>query len=425
MSPNTLSDEEILEVEDKQSFLFLTDVRPVGEEKSELYPEPKYFYIGFMTMVLTFPKMLEAIRARGTEADYATRMKRVLARSTALHSSGTHFVATWAREMWLLERGGLVPDEALPADPDTTVMTIGDFTFTEADFADVMRFAFELQRAHRNDGEAYPSPTRGLGADYAILDDEEAARIAASAQPVDADVAREVLGLWAGIRSLSFLMEAETRDALMMHGPYPVEGHDSRVLVIYECNDLRWSLFERFPLPGGARWELPEEPFPYPNLAIGIVFDNVEVEADRMGTLYLEPWKPENVVAATLMSRGTDEWSDGELKSIDISEARALRRAADDLQGELFLQIADWEPIARLAAGHFQKLMFPLRMLSGAGLDRSEIEAQYEAYETLSLQAFDLLLQPVFDAPDADLRFYAKLEKYLTGEIDRMYTTHR
>ena len=34
---------QYLSIEEKQLFYFLTAVRPVGEEKSELYPEPQYF----------------------------------------------------------------------------------------------------------------------------------------------------------------------------------------------------------------------------------------------------------------------------------------------------------------------------------------------------------------------------------------------
>ncbi|NNM01286.1 MAG: hypothetical protein HKO62_11090 [Gammaproteobacteria bacterium] len=415
MDTATLGPAAMLELEQRQLHHFLTDVRPVGEEKSELYPEPQYFNTAFVSVAAQLPGTIDKLiaRAGGVEA-YAQRLQRVLSPATALHMSGLAFLVTWGREMWLLND----PD----ADPATGIITApGGLTLSDADTAKVLQFSYDIVRQYRRDGRAYPNDSGALGTDYRILSADEARSIAAATTSTDATAGGEVLGLLATVRALSFLMEAETREALMMHGPYPV-GDDGHQLVLFECSDLHWSLFPNFPLPDGVRWELPEEPFPVGNIAIAMVLKDVEVSADRFGTLYVEPLAGENVVAASLLTRGTDAYTDTGLEQLPITEARSLRRHCDDIQEFLFLQIASWDLKHRMAAGVYQEHMLLLRMLAAAGYDRAEIEAaQQEIYASSSA-----IIDKFFDASLArkveELPFYQKIGAFAGGTSETIFT---
>lgn len=404
---------ELLEIEERQLYHFMTDVRPVGEEKSELYPEPQYFNTAFIAVGALLPGVLKTIENRlGSAADYGNRLRRILSPATALHLSGLAFIATWGREMWLLDEPG--------ADRTTGVVTqAGAPTLSDAEADYVLRFSDAVVRNYRRDGQAYPNPDAALGTDYCILDDKEAAAIASAATPVTKEEAGEVLGLLAVVRSLSFLMEAETREALMMHGPYDAGGGDQ--LIVFECSDLQWSLFPNFPLPG-VRWELPADPFPYGNLAIAMVLRGTTVAADRFGTLYIDPLGPENVVAASLMTRGGDAFTDEGLHPIDIADARLLRRHCDDIQEYLFLQIASWDLRQRMAAGVYQEQMLLLRMLSAAGFDRAEIEAEQQRLFTLSAPIIDRYFERSLARTVEQLPFYQKIGAFAGGTAPTLFT---
>lgn len=405
---------ELLELEERQLYYFLTDVRPVGEEKSELYPEPQYFNVGFLSVAALYPRTLRMIEERvGGPRQYGQRLRRVLASSTALHMSGVAFIVTWGREMWLLDE----PD----ADRVTGIITGPDApTMSDAEAASGLRFGDEVVRNYRSDGQPHPNPSGALGTDYRILDNSEAAPFAAAATPVDVDQAREVLGLLAAIRSLSFLMEAETREALMMHGPYPTaEGHQ---LVFFECCDLNWSLFPNFPLPDGARWELPAEPFPHGNLAIALVLRDVNITADRFGTLYIDPLGPEKVVAASLLTRGKDAFTDEGLSEVPVDQAKALRRRCDDIQEYMFLQVAGWDLRQRMAAGVYQEHVLLLRMLSAAGFSRAEIEAEQQRIFELSGPIIDRYFDRCLARSVEELPFYRNIGAFASGAAPTLFT---
>ncbi|HEU0019518.1 MAG TPA: hypothetical protein VFQ14_04420 [Thermoleophilaceae bacterium] len=407
------NDADLLALEEQQLYHFMTDVRPVGEEKSELYDEPAYFHLSWPLMLQTYPEMIAGVRSFGTEQELGARNQRILGRATGLHMSGTAIVTTWGREMWLTMAEG-------ERDSDL-IAKVDEVTLTEADAADAMRFAYDWGCAYRQDGWAYPSRTSGLGADYKILPDDEAAAVADAAEGVDGDTAQEVLGLYASIRALSFLMEAETRDALMMHGPYP--AGENRSLIFLDCSDLRWSLFAEFPIPGGQRWQLPDERFPHPNLSIAIVVEGVSFEADRFGTLYADTWTPNKVVAASLFTRGEDEWSDGELKAVPLSDVRALRHAAEEIQEQMFLQLVTWDARQRVAAGHFQKGMFMARVVSGAGADFATARGVFDLYKRLTEPYWDQWFEPIFER-GGEMPFYLKLNAFVTGESPHVLTPY-
>lgn len=408
-------DSELLALEERQLFFFQTDIRPVGEEKSELYPEPQYFHLAFQTMPLLFPHMRQSVLSRTDPAGLGERMKRPLARCTALHASGAPFVSTWGRQMWL--------DLLGTANDDTRVITrVGDIEFTDADVAKDLRFWYEVSCSYREDGFAYPSRERGLGADYRIMSDAQARAFADNAVGVAPDRARELVNLWATVRALSFLMEAETRDALMMHGPYPLA--DGRCLVMFECNDLNWRLYPEFPIPD-QRWEIPDKGFSAGDLSVGLVLRDVEVRADRMGTLYVTPWSADQITAATLLTRGPDEWADGELRAIDLADAAELARACDAVQESAFLQLAEWNTEQRLAAGHCQKLMFMLRVLAGSGAGESEIRGFFDRSLEVTQQVWDRHFRQLLEAAPEDLSFYARMGAFVGGESDHIFTPLR
>ena len=411
----TLNAAELLELEERQLYYFLTDVRPVGEEKSELYPEPQYFHTGFISVAALMPEMLRKIKTRvGSAEAFAKRCKRVLSPGTALHIGGLGFIATWGREMWLLDE---------TATPDTTrgIITVADApTVSDADSAAILRFGDAAIRAYRNDGQSHPSLTGALGKDWCIMDDAEVQDVVARTVPVDVDQAREVLGLLAAARSLSFLMEAETREATFMQGPYRLA--DGNQLVIFECSDLRWDLFPNFELPDGARWALPDEPFPYGNLAIAMVLKDVSVSADRFGTLYVDPLGPEQLVAAALMTRGTDPWIDEGLTTIPVTDAKALRRRCDEVQEYFFLQAAMWDLPQRTMAGVCQEHMLLLRMLSAAGFKRDEIVAEQQKIFRLSQPIIDRYFESALARSVDKLPFYVKVGGFAGGTEPTLFT---
>lgn len=415
MTTDALTAAELLALEERQLYYFLTAVRPVGEEKSELYPEPQYFNTSFISVAAQLPRVLDQIIARvgGPEA-YGAKCQRILSSATALHLSGLAFLATWGREMWLLDEPN--------ADRRSGFVGPGiRSTMSDTDAARVLRFSYQAVSHYRRDGKAYPCATAALGSEYRILNETEAGAVGGDAAGIDEQTAFSVLRLLASIRSLSFLMEGETREALMMHGPYTL-GDDGRQLVIFECCDLHWSLFPNFPIPGGVRWTLPGEAFPVANLAIALVLRDTNVTADRFGTLYLDPLGPKQVVAASLLTRGADAYTDTGLSSIPVTEAKALGRLCDSIQEHMFLQIAGWDLRQRMAAGVLQEHMLLLRMLSAAGYSRAEIETEqlqvFESSEPIIARYFDgALARPVEQLP-----FYQRIGAFAAGQSPSLFT---
>lgn len=406
---------DFLALEEHHLRLFLTDVRPVGEEKSELYPEPQYFNTSWMAVGANGPYCLERMLARAGSAErYGALQKRVLARATALHFSGFPFLLLWGREMLMLE-------DAVPGRRPGTVFDDGVVRLTDAGVVDCLRFCDEAVKIYREDGRAYPSADRALGADYRILPPGDAQAVADRTVAVTPEQADEVLRLMASVRAISFLMEAETREALMMHGPYPV-GDEGHQLVLFECHDLRWDLLTRFDIPGGARWVMPETAFPFGNIAIALVIKGARMTSDRFGTFYFESLSSADVVAAGLLTRGSDPMIDEGLQDIPVTEARSLRRLCDDVQEALFLQIATWDLRQRTGAGVMQQQTLYLRMLSAAGYDKAEVEAEQDMLARRCARVADLYFDKILNTPADRLPFYAKLDQWVGGHIPHLFS---
>ena len=408
----------LLALEERQLHHFLTAVRPVGEEKSELYPEPQYFNTAFISVGALLPRVLNLIEARaGGLEGYAARCRRVLSPATALHLSGLAFIATWGREMWLLEEPG--------ADPLTGLIDPGiEATLSDREAARVLRFAHDVVCRYRRDGRAYPSEDGALGADYRILPDADVALIAAGVTAASERDGAAVLRLLATVRALSFLMEGETREALMMHGPYPV-GSTGEQLVIFECSDLHWALFPNFPLPDGVRWELPPQQFPVANLAIAMIVRDTSIVADRFGTLYLDPLGAANIAAASLLTRGSDAFVDEGLSAIALSEAGPLARLCDDIQEFFFLQVAGWDLRQRMAAGVQQEHMLLLRMLSAAGYSRDEILGEQQRIFHDSRPIIERYFESFLARSVAQLPYYEKLGAFAAQQVPSLFTPLR
>jgi hypothetical protein len=207
----------------------------------------------------------------------------------------------------------------------------------------------------------------------------------------------------------------------MMHGPYPV-GPTGEQLVLFECCDLHWSLFPNFPLPDGVRWELPATAFPVANLAIAMVVRDTTVSADRFGTLYLDPLGPDNIVAASLLTRGRDAFVDQGLDTIPLAESGPLARLCDDIQESLFLQIAGWDLRQRMAAGVHQEHMLLLRMLSAAGWGRAEVVAEQQRIFGASEPIIARYFESCLARPVERLPFYAKLGAFAAGQAKSLFT---
>jgi hypothetical protein len=415
MTSPALDSAQYLALEEKQLHFFLTAVRPVGEEKSELYPEPQYFNTSFISVAALWPAVLEQISRRvGGPAAYGEKCRRVLSSCTALHLSGIAFLAAWGREMWLLEEPN--------ADQRTGIIGPGiPETLSDRDLAGMLDFSYQAVTHYRQDGQAYPNAAGALGPEYRILAPAAAETIATKTVGVDEDTGFSVLRLLASIRALSFLMEGETREALMMHGPYPLATSGEQ-LVLFECCDLHWSLFPNFPIPGGVRWRLPARPFPVGNLAIALVLRDTQVVTDRFGTLYIDPLTPKELVRASLLTRGKDEYVDEGLTAIPVSEAKAFGRMCDDIQEHMFLQIASWDVRQRMAAGVLQEHMLLLRMLSAAGFRRAEIEAEQKAIFERSRPIIERYFESSLARPVEKLPFYAKLGAFAAGQAASLFT---
>ena len=414
MAGNFLTSAQYLALEEQQLRFFLTAVRPVGEEKSELYPEPQYFNTAFISLAALLQGVLERICERTQDAaGYGRRCRKVLSSATALHLSGLAFIATWGREMWLLDEPN--------ADRRSGFIGPGIAgTLSDRDAARVLEFSYQAVSAYRRDGQAYPNPTGALGSDYRILTNEEVDGLAHRASAVDHDGAAAVLRLLASVRALSFLMEGETREALMMHGPYALR--DGKQLVVFECSDLHWSLFVNFPIAPGVRWSLPPKPFPVANIAIGLILRDTSVTADRFGTLYVNPLTTAQVVAAALLTRGKDAYRDEGLTTLPVSDARDLGRLCDDIQEHMFLQIAAWSLRERMAAGVWQEHMLLLRMLAAAGYDRAQIETEQTRIFSASTPIIERYFEKSLVRSVDQLPFYRKLNAFAVGSSKSLFT---
>jgi hypothetical protein len=403
--------EELLRLEERHIGYFLRAVRQVGEKKSELYPEPQYFNLSLMSAALRLPETTRKLAARaGGIENYARRIKRVLSFTSAVQLNAILLLTTWGREMLRLESelagiSGFLHGAPLLADHQV---------------AEVLDFTYRVLSIYREDGHAYPAADGAYGDNYAILPSAEVDKIAGLTEPMDGVRAQEVLGLLAATRALSFLMEAETRDALMMHGPYPV-GSDGHKLILFECGDLHWSLFPNFPIPGGVRWHLPADPFPVANLGIALVLRDCAVTADRFGTLYINPLSPKNVVAAALLTRGTDEFRDDGLSTILLQEAASLRRRCDAIQSEMFLQAVQWDARQMLTAGAMEEQMIQLRMLAAAGFDRSELEAEQQAIIEFQERIWPYYFERILARSSGEVPFFQRLRAFAEGRLPALF----
>jgi hypothetical protein len=415
MSEVTVSDEALLQLEDDQLYIFLTEIRALGEEKSDLYPEPQYFNAVLMGMAANYKYVLDKVTHRCGGADnYGARARRVLSPATGLQFSVIGTIVTHGREMLLLEDG-------VPGQRPGVVYDDGELSFTDRDTADILRFGYDTIRHYRQDGRVYPSDTKALGPDYRILGHDDAETIAANATRIDERGAQGVLGLMAAIRALSFLMEAETREGLMVHGPYTLK-EPNRQLIVFECNDLRWPLFPNFPLSGGARWCLPDEPFPTANLAIALILKDVSIQADRHGTLYIEPLSAINVEAASLLTRGVNPYRDEGLSQIPITEAPLLRRACDKIQEYMFLQVAGWDKRQRMEAGVFQEQLVMLRVLAAAGYGERELEEEQQILFKRCSQVYGPYFETILSRRSDQIPFFEKLSNFMARRIPRIFT---
>lgn len=382
MASTHLSAAELLALEDRQIGFFLADVRPLDRHAADLYPVPQVLHTACIALAAQLPPTIDRILARvgGPEA-FALRLRRVLSHATAQDVAGAALVATWGREMARLDE----PDA--PGGP------------SDAGCAAVLRFCYEVARHYRADGEPHPDDAAGLGSNYRILPATEAQALAQRCQALTPDQAGEILELTRAMRALSFLLEGQTREAVMMHGPYPTGARGVQLIVV-ECADLAEC----------------------GSLAIAMLVRDCDIAADRFGTLHLQPWEAHNVACASLLTRGPAPLAEEELSEIPIARAAELRRRCEEQHALLSAQIAQWDRSRRLSAGIGLAHRLLCRLLTAAGYSRAELEqAQRDAQQAsvpIVARHFDRNLRRA----DDELPFFAKVREAREGSGSRLFT---
>jgi len=175
-------------------------------------------------------------------------------------------------------------------------------------------------------------------------------------------------------------------------------------------------------MSGGVRWQLPDEPFPTANLAIAFVVREAKVEADRFGTLYIEPLTPQNVVSASLWTRGSDPYVDEGLTQLPLSDAAIFRKVCDEVQEFMFLQVANWTDRQKLENGIFQKQMFVLRMLAGAGYSGRELEKEQAVLSDRCQRVYGPHLEKIASRATDQSIFYKALADFAGGSRTGLFT---
>src|ERR1700730_12569402 len=90
---------ELVRIESRQLHFFLTQIRSVGEEKSDLFPEPQYFTAAFASAAANMPYTIKKILERcGDGAAWGRHSKRVLSQAGAVQLPGISWIVNWGRE---------------------------------------------------------------------------------------------------------------------------------------------------------------------------------------------------------------------------------------------------------------------------------------------------------------------------------------
>jgi hypothetical protein len=287
------------------------------------------------------PGLVTELEARISAAEMGRR-RRALGVPLALDLTGLLWIYLLGRLQRFLDAGW--PDAAVD---------LGD----DEDAARVIRYWHEMTRAYRDDGTIVPGPAPAEAV-LRCLDEAEVERIAAAARergaPEDPMRMRRAL---AQIELYIFLAHGEQRDGNFHHGPYPLP--DGTILVVKELTDLR----NRF-MP----WITEERRLPTSRIVLPMIFRDVEAQFDMFGTLYTEPKDAFDRIVGFEILAGED------LEPISEELLERIAGVSQEVQRDLFREMAGWDERYRLfhAAFQYANVLYPYLEL--AGCDDAEID---------------------------------------------------
>lgn len=379
MASTHLSAAELLALEERQLRYYLGDA-PAWASAWLREPAP-HLPVACWALAAQLPHTIERILARvGSPEAFAQRLRRVLSPASAPQIAGAALRCTWAREMRL--------DAEAPIDDERC--------------GNVLRFCYDVARHYRSDGEPHPDDAAGLGSNYRILREDDAAALARRCRPLDRAQSEALVGLIDSVSALSMHIEAGTRAGLMMHGPYPTGLRDVQ-LVVFECSDLR----EAQPL------------FPLPDLAVAMQVRDVDVQADRFGTLHLQPWDADVLVSACVLAH--DE-ADG-LADVPLPRVGELRRRSDEIRSTWQHALAGWSPVQRDVVALWQEQKLLCRLLTAAGFEADELDAARRRAEHVGAPLIERhLMNADRQATTRESPFFAKLRDFMAGTEPHLFT---
>ena len=379
MASTHLSAAELLALEERQLRYYLGDA-PAAASAWLREPAP-HLPVACSALAAQLPRTIERILARvGSPEAFAQRLRRVLSPAAAPQIAGAALRCTWAREMRL--------DAEPPIDDERC--------------GNVLRFCYDVTRHYRSDGEPHPDDAAGLGSNYRILGEDDVAALTRRCRPLARAQSEALIGLIDSVGALSMRVEAGTRAGLMMHGPYPT-GVRGVQLVVFECSDLR----EAQPL------------FPHPDLAVAMQVRDVDVQADRFGTLHLQPWDADVPGSACVLTHGE---ADG-LVDVPLSRVGELRQRCDQIRSTWQHALVGWSPMQRDIVALWQEQKLLCRLLTAAGFDPDELDAARRHAETVGAPLIERhLIGADRDAATRTPAFFAKLREFMAGTEPHLYT---
>lgn len=311
---------------------FLSERATVIE--TTLFDLPGKMALGNYCGAHVIPELVRKLEER-ISAQELGRRRRVIGLPLALDLNGLLWEYEFGRLQRYLDAGW--PD----AEAD---LKDGD------DAARVVSFWEGVTRSYRNDGKLVPEEG-GAAAEITCLDKETvnelAARARARGRPRDISLLRRS---FAQLEMYIFLVHAEARDGIFHHGPYPLG--DGTVLVLKELTDLQ----NRF-MP----WMNDSRRLSTSRIAVPMLLQGVECRFDMFGTLYAEMKDYFDHITGFELLAGD------ELKPISEDELGQLGRDAQQVQRDLFREMARWDDHQKLfhATAQYANVLYPFLELAG------------------------------------------------------------
>jgi hypothetical protein len=330
--------------------------RPVGEDLSLLFMGNHQLDLGcnyFMRKV--GPALFREIEKQMTPEKFAEQMKVVLGKVTALDMLGSLWGLNWGRVSERLEHDLGYDD---PMDEPLE------------DYLYMFDFVERFMSVYRDDGNTYPmtNPTENPFGPLRILSETALNQVKEDITTIEDKTTREsIRSMIAFLKSLAYLLERDSREGIMTHGPYPI--NDKEQIVLIEFDDLACNYYWNKGLP----WKKPQASVPYSNLAVALrINKEVHCEFDMFNTMYTKPEDiTDHITGAAIYTREGDEWLLGPLKSLEITEnlISEITQGTVEIHEELFLDIAEWTPKEKILAGTYGYAKFVAGTVRALKLD--------------------------------------------------------